>query len=530
MKKTIWYAVFMITALSAEAQRTPIMGWSSWNAFGLRINEEIIKNQASAMVSTGLDAAGYKYINIDDGYFGGRADDGTLKINAKAFPNGLEPVVTHIHQLGLKAGIYSDAGHNTCGNSSTHDKNLNFVGLYEHDQQDCNLFFNDLKFDFLKVDFCGGMHLGLNEQKRYSAIHQAILNTGRKDIVYNVCRWDYPGNWVHDVCDSWRISHDISASWPSVSDIIKQNLYLSAYAYDGHYNDMDMLEVGRGMKAEEDKTHFALWCIMDSPLLIGCDMTKISDTALALLKNQELIALNQDSLHLQAYVAKYTDGCYVLVKDFEKLQDKKRAVAIYNPQNESKDVTLSFRDVCLDGKVALRDLFTHTDLDSMTDSCKFTVPAHGTRVLMLQAEKRLEQTRYEAENAYISDYQELTNNQIAKTGIYNAGMKQCSGQANVGWIGYSDRNDLRWNQVFSKTGGDYEMTIGFLSNEERKMNVEVNGTLVSTVLLKLPKSNEVGTHKVAIHLNKGCNCIRFYYAAYWMPDIDYIDLAKINAD
>lgn len=530
MKKMILPAIIIATALSADAQDTPIMGWSSWNTYGVNINQTLIKNQASAMVSKGLDTVGYKYINIDDGYFGGRGADGVLKINPTRFPDGMEPVVTHIHKLGLKAGIYSDAGHNTCGNYYNGDTISKNVGLYEHDQQDCNMFFNDLKFDFIKVDFCGGdagqnsEHLDLDEQTRYTAIHNAIVNTGRTDVVYNVCRWDYPGTWVHDISNSWRISHDIAASWSSVSDIINQNLYLSAYASKGHYNDMDMLEVGRGMTEEEDKTHFALWCIMDSPLLIGCDMTKLSGTTLALLKNQDLIALNQDSLHLQAQVAKYTNGCYVLVKDFGELQGKKRAVAIYNPLNTIKAFTLSFKDVCLDGNVTMRDLFAQKDLAPVTESCKMSVPAHGTRVFMLTADKRLEQTRYEAESAYISDYQELMNNQSAKTGIYNTGLSQCSGNADAGWLGYSEKNDLQWKDVYSQKGGKYEMTIAFICGENRNVNIEVNGTKLSAMTLNSGSWTSVGTKKVEIELNKGFNTIRFYNASSWMPDIDYIDI------
>lgn len=136
----------------------------------------------------------------------------------------------------------------------------------------------------------------------------------------NVCRWDYPGTWVSDVASSWRMSQDIRDRWSSVKDIIQQNLYLSAYASPGHCNDMDMLEVGRRMSAEEDHTHFVMWCIMSSPLLIGCDLTRLKPETQALLTNRDLIVLNQDTLGLQAYVAEKQNGCYVLVKDIGQRQ------------------------------------------------------------------------------------------------------------------------------------------------------------------------------------------------------------------
>ena len=509
------------------------MGWSSWNTYGVHISQAVIKNQADAMVRKGLDTVGFKYINIDDGYFGGRDDNGNLLINPTRFPDGLKPVVDYIHHLGLKAGIYSDAGQNTCGNYYNGDTISKNVGLYKHDQQDCDLFFKDLKFDFIKVDFCGGdssqnyEHLDLDEQTRYTAIHNAILNTGRKDVVYNVCRWNYPGTWVHDIGNSWRISHDISTSWSSVRDIIKQNLYLSAYASDGHYNDMDMLEIGRGLTEEEDKTHFALWCILDSPLLIGCDMNTLSGATLSLLKNKELIALNQDSLHLQAYVAKQAKGCYLLVKDFGELQGTKRAVAVYNSTKSNKKFYLSFSDVCLGGNVAIRDLFTHTDLGTMADSYVIKIPAHGTRVFMLSADKRLEQTRHEAETAYISDYQELINNQVAKTGIYNSDLIQCSANADAAWLGYSEKNDLQWKNIYSQEGGKYEMTIAFLSEGSKNVTIEINGVDVASASLNSGSWKTVGKKSISINLHKGYNVIRFYNVSDRMPDVDYIDLKRI---
>ena len=315
-------AILTIAPVNVLAQNGPTMGWSSWNTFGVNINENTIKRQADAMVSKGLKDVGFDHINIDDGYFGGRdKTDGHLLIHSTRFPNGLKPVADYIHSKGLKAGIYSDAGRNTCGSMFNGDATGKGVGLYEHDQQDADYFFNDCGFDFIKVDFCGGSyyhnedHLVLDEQQRYTAIAQAIRNTGRTDVRMNACRWAYPGTWINNAAFSWRTTGDIYDGWESVKGIIAENLYLSAYCYDGHYNDMDMLEVGRSMTTEEDKTHFGMWCIMSSPLLIGCNLTNIKSTTLTLLKNKELIALNQDPLCLQAYLVAKTDGCYILVKD-----------------------------------------------------------------------------------------------------------------------------------------------------------------------------------------------------------------------
>ena len=219
MVKRLFLSVLCLAGLSVSAQDTPTMGWSSWNTFALNINDDIIKGQADAMVSTGLRDAGYKYINIDDGYFGGRRmSDGQLLIHPVRFPNGLRGLVDYIHSKGLKAGIYSDAGRNTCGNFWGNDTIAHDVGFYGHDQQDADFFFKTLDFDFIKVDFCGGTDWTnfdktvLDEKERYTAISNAIKATGKKGARLNVCRWDYPGMWVSDVAHHPRHSRQLGVS------------------------------------------------------------------------------------------------------------------------------------------------------------------------------------------------------------------------------------------------------------------------------------------------------------------------------
>jgi len=528
--RQLFFITVLTMATSAVGQEGPTMGWSSWNSFGVNINESLIKKQADAMVSKGLKDVGFDHINIDDGYFGGRdKGDGHLLIHSSRFPNGLKVVADYIHEKGLKAGIYSDAGRNTCGSMFNGDVTGKGVGLYEHDQQDADFFFKECGFDFIKVDFCGGSyyhnedHLVLDEQQRYTAIAQAIKNTGRSDVRMNACRWAYPGTWIDGVAFSWRTTGDINASWGSVKGIIAENLYLSAYCSKGHYNDMDMLEVGRSLTTEEDKTHFGMWCIMNSPLLIGCDMRNIKSTTLNLLKNKELIALNQDPLYQQAYVAGLVNGCHLLVKDLEQLNGTKRAFAVYNPNDEAKTVTVLFKDIDLAGTVKLRDVFQKQDVGEVTDCYEVKVPAHGTRIYVAEAETRLERTRYEAETGYISVYQEIKNNQAEKTGIYEAA-DFCSAGYKAGWLGQSEKNDLQWRNVYSNDGGEYQLTIGFISGENRNITVSVNGEKVKTISANSGGWQKVGTKTITIQLQKGQNTIRLSNATNWLPDIDYIEL------
>ncbi len=525
----------LLAGTTTYAQDKPTMGWSSWNTFGLNISESTIKKQAAAMKQKGLLKVGFNHINIDDGFFGGRnKKTGELLIHKTRFPNGLKPVVNYIHLMGERAGIYSDGGHNTCGNYHGGDTIAHDVGLYGYDQRDCDFYFKELGFDFIKVDFCGGVDyhnsekLNLDAETRYKQIAQAIANTGRDDVRLNVCRWDYPGNWVHDIAVSWRTTGDINASWGSIKDILAQNLYLSAYCYGGHYNDMDMLEVGRGIGTEEDKTHFGMWCIMSSPLLIGCNLETLDSRTLSLLKNTELIALNQDTLCIQAYVVQHKNDTYVLTKDLEEFNGKVRAVALYNPTDAAVDMSIKFADLDLGGTVKVRDLFAKSDLDPMTESLSVKVPAHGTRIYRLEAEERYERILYEGETAYLSEYQEIFNNQAKQTAIYESNSAASGGMV-AGWLGQKATNDLQWKHVYSENGGEYKMTIKYVSGESRTMIVNLNGKDIKTLSCNSGSWGTVGSKVVTVNLEPGDNVVRLYTKSGWMPSIDCMNIVRTDA-
>ena len=511
----------------------PTMGWSSWNTYHVNISDSLIMRQADAMVSEGLKDAGYTYVNIDDGYFGGRdATTGRMLCHPTRFPHGLKPVADHIHSLGLKAGIYSDAGSNTCGSYYDNDSIAIGVGLYGHDQQDCDMFFRELGFDFIKVDFCGGSahqntdHLSLSPRERYTAISKAIRQTGRHDVRLNVCRWNYPGTWVGKVASSWRMSHDISDRWSSLKDIIEQNLYLSAYASPGHYNDMDMLEVGRRLTAEEDRTHFALWCIMSSPLLIGCDLTHLKAETLRLLTNRDLIAVNQDTLCLQAYVASKQNGCYILVKDIVQRQGTKRAFAIYNPTDEACSVTLDMNVLDLGGTVVLRDLLEQKDAGHLSVGQSLTVglPAHATRIYTATASQRLPRRIYEAETAWLTAYQELANPLAVGTAYYDED-KTCRGEMKVANLGLRPENDLQWRDVYCQEDGDYTLRIHTTGiDEKQSLYVAANGG--RGYYFTREDAEKDGTVTLTVRLHKGFNTLRLYNDHAPMPDVDYLEVVQ----
>ena len=529
MKRFLLAGVLLCHAFPMMSQvEPPTMGWSSWNTFSVNISEDIIKGQADAMVSQGLKDAGYLYINIDDGFQYGRTAQGKVRIHPQRFPHGLKVVSDYIHSKGLKAGIYSDAGDCTCGSISNGDTRNTNVGFYGYEQIDADYYFKELDFDFIKVDYCGGNHAGLNEREQYTAIHDAIANTG-KDVRYNLCRWAYPGTWCHDISTSWRTTGDIYDSWVSVKGILSENLYLSAYCYDGCYNDMDMLEVGRSMTEEEDKTHFGMWCIMSSPLLIGCNMATLREQPLKLLKNTELIALNQDPLGLQAYVVQHIGETYVLVKDILTLHGLTRAVALYNPSDRKEEMCLNFSEVDLGGKVKVRDLFEHEDLGEMEGILSVTVPAHGTRIYRLEGQQRLHRYIYEAETAFLHDYQEIYNNQSEGTAIYET-TTAASGGAFASWLGGRRSNSIEWRDIYVSKEGDYTVSISAASKEKRPFSIIVNGEEQETVNVQTTDWAVFKEYGLTLRLHAGSNSILLYNESEWMPNIDCLTIEEVGSN
>ena len=520
---------------------TPLMGWSSWNTFALNISEEIIVGVAQTMATNGLKAAGYVYVNIDDGFFDGHGEDGRLRMHPVRFPNGMKGTVDGIHALGMKAGTYSDAGANTCGSMWNGDRSGVGSGLYGHDAADCQLHFNELGFDFIKVDYCGGRKQHLEERARYTEIARAIQATGRKDVRFNICRWAFPGTWAADIAGSWRTTRDIRASWKSVRDIIAENLYLSAYARPGHFNDLDMLEVGQikgavksafgangdtGMTREEETTHFGMWCLLSSPLVLGNDVRIIPPATLKLVTNPYLVRMNQDPLGLQAYVAARAGEAYVLVKDAETRFGTARYVALYNAEDAEHTFTVTARSLDLGGKIAAFDLVARADVGEFENAFSVTVPPHASRFYLVDAERRLDREVYEAETAYLTDYSELdsTSYGSAKSSreqgraFYEAMEGASGGMAAVN-LGKRDTNDLIWRDVHVSAKGRRTLRFRCASPEARTFLVQIDGG--ESRQLKCPATDgKFVDVQLQAELDKGAHTVRLTNPYASMPDID----------
>ena len=516
--------------VNAQRAKVPMMGWSSWNTFRVNISENLIKETADSMVAKGLQAAGYTTVNIDDGYFGGRNANGSLKPHPVKFPNGMKSVADYIHSKGLKAGIYSEVGQNTCGSIYDSDTYGVGVGFYGHVEQDAQTFFDEWGYDYIKVDYCGAEQQGLNEKTSYTEIWNAIAGTAKaqagEEIRFNVCRWMFPGTWVTQVGGSWRISHDIRNTFDGtlgVRDVFEQNLYLAAYASPGHFNDMDMMQVGRGMNEDEEKSHFGLWCIMSSPLLVGCDLRTIPQSTLSIITNPEVIAVNQDTLGLQAQVVKRTGKCFVVAKPIEARNGKVRAVALFNGENTRQTLRITFKDVQLDGSVMVRNLWTMTDLGLYKGYYEVRVPPHGTTMLRLEGAASFDKIRYQGEYAFMNAYTAIGSGgsharvEAASGAVASGGYKMCC-------LGNSPDNWAEFRDVYVSESGKYTFKLFYYSPENRNLQVVVNGAAYSMSDLNSGDLRTRAEASIEVDMRQGYNLIRLENPTGWAPDVDKFEL------
>ena len=381
-------------------RKTPLMGWASWNAFRTGISEELMKKQMDALIDSGLADCGYIYANMDDGFFGGRDENGHLIFHKDRFPNGIKVVADYAHALGLKAGIYSEGGDNTCGYYYDHElKNGYQVGLYNHEEEDLNLYLDELGFDFIKIDWCGGVRLGLDEETQYTKISKIIddiRHRTNRQLVFNICRWQFPGAWAANIADSWRTGCDITPDFDSVIHQIDNIKPLARYCSPGHVNDLDMMQIGNGLNLTEEKTHFTMWCMMSTPLMIGCDLTKISPETLSILKNKELIAINQDSACLQSYPVKEIfdeNGSLVgeiWIKDLGCKTSTTKAIAFLNRSSQPVCFQLNWAEAGLCGAIhSVRELWEKKDYP-LDPQISLTVPSRDVAVFKVESETATE--------------------------------------------------------------------------------------------------------------------------------------------
>jgi alpha-galactosidase len=356
-------------ALGNNLALTPPMGWNDWNAYGCNVSETLVKQTADKMVSAGLAAAGYQYVNIDDCWMQHSRDgSGNLQPDYTKFPDGISGTAAYVHSKGLKLGIYEDAGTATCAG---------YPGSLGHETQDARSFAS-WGVDYLKYDNCNNNGSSTTQQyiARYSAMRDALAATGRP-IVYSICEWgvNAPWTWAGSVGNLWRTTGDIQANYTSMLSIFHQNVNLSSYAGPGQWNDPDMLEVGNGMSATEDRSHFSLWAEMAAPLLAGNNLVNASSTTLSILGNKAVVAVDQDSAGKQGRMVSTSGGLDVLAKP---LANGDVSVVLFNENASTATISTTAAAIGKTGasSYTLNDLWSGaTTTTSGTISA--SVPGHG---------------------------------------------------------------------------------------------------------------------------------------------------------
>ncbi len=374
-------------ALESGLAKTPPMGWNSWNHFAGKVTEQDVKDAADALVSSGMRDAGYVYVNIDDTWEGKRDAQGVLHTNDK-FPD-MKALGDYIHARGLKFGIYSSPGPQTCAR---------YAASYGYEQKDADLYAS-WGVDYLKYDLCSFRMLMLagaadhpddpdyaNKMMKaaYLKMRAALDKTGRP-IVFSLCQYgeDDVWKWAPDVGGNlWRTTGDIQDNYDRMATIGFGQAGLAKYAGPGHWNDPDMLEVGNGhMTADEYRTHMSLWALLAAPLLAGNDLSKMTPETKSILMNKAVIAIDQDALGVQGDRVSQSGDLEVWSKP---LSGGGVAVGLFNRGTRAAPMTLKLADVGVKHAAHVSSLWEGANPVVANDEVSASVPAHG--VVLLQIE------------------------------------------------------------------------------------------------------------------------------------------------
>jgi len=361
------------------------MGWNSWNKFECKINETIIREIADALVKTGMKDAGYEYITVDDCWQIGRDSLGNILADPERFPSGMKSLVDYVHSKGLKFGIYSDAGTQTCQGRP---------GSRGYEFQDARTYAK-WGVDLLKYDWCN--HGKQNAEASYTIMRDAIYKAGRP-MVLSICEWgtNKPWEWGAAVGHTWRTTEDIincfdcKNNWGGlgVLQIIDLQVEIGGYSGPGHWNDPDMLEIGNGvLTANEERSHISMWSMFSAPLIAGNDIRNMSAGTNEILTNKEVLAIDQDSLGISATRwMKYGD----LEIWFKPLSDHNFVFCFLNrssqPVTINQDLKTIIKNYKVDGSYNVRDIWKHKDTGTTEDNIKGTIAGHD--VLMLKLKRK----------------------------------------------------------------------------------------------------------------------------------------------
>ncbi|CAN5209850.1 ricin-type beta-trefoil lectin domain protein [soil metagenome] len=380
-------------ALSNGLAQTPPLGWNDWYSDFCSVSDPLIRSTADAMVSSGMQAAGYQYVNLDDCWQTSRDANGTIVADPVAFPNGMKAVADYVHSKGLKFGIYTDAGTKTCAGRP---------GSQGYEAQDAATYAS-WGVDFVKVDWCNTG--SLNAKNQYGIWRDAIAASGRP-MLFNICNWgtQTPWVWGPTTGNMWRTTSDTHDNWQNLLATIDNNSQHTSFAGPGGWNDPDIMHIGLGgMTNTEYQSNFSLFAIMASPLIAGNDIRTMSQPIHDILTNKEVIAVDQDSLGQQGF--KVNDNNAGLQVWMKRLHTPgQRSVVLFNRTATAAAMTVKWTDIgLLSSSASVRDLWTYTNKGNYSTSYTATVPSHGVVMIKVSGTGNTSWVQTPLKSGFLSD-------------------------------------------------------------------------------------------------------------------------------
>ncbi len=497
---------------------TPPMGWASWNHYFCDYDENTIRGQADALVSTGLRDLGYKYVLIQECIAPRRNTDGSLITDPKRFPHGIPALVRYIHDRGLKAGIYTDIGTKTCF------PNPRYEGIYGHEEQDIRTFAS-WGMDLVEVDYCNRVpqHSG---REIYDRVAAAIRGSGRPMLLY-ICSWgnELPWEWAPGVAQMWRTDFDVSlqrnrAFWDRIVSNFESNGRHAVFNAPGGWNDPDMLEVGNpGLSGEEAQSTLAMWAISAAPLLLGNDLTAMDGATGKLLLNPEVVAIDQDALGAQA--AKLCDqpvGREIWVKPLGSKSSGKVAVLMLNLTNEAAAMNVRWADLGLDGGPSVRDVFARRDLAASGSEYRTELAGHGAQLLAISG-------RFSWKHGVTYEAEWPGNEKRGEAELFTCGECSSGYAVTLGSDGGKAAGSIVFHHVDVTEEGEYRAILDYVRNGlgDQTVRVTINGGAPQDVRLSM---HMVGAASFPTRLRRGANSIAVESAGPHKVFLDKVRLEK----
>ena len=398
MKKTILLIIYLFLFQLIYSQKfeglalTPPMGWSTWNKFGCDINEELVIEMANAMVSSGMKDAGYEYIIIDDCWQVDRDENGNIIADPEKFPSGIKALADYVHSKGLKIGLYTCSGTETC---------MKRPGSRGYEFQDARTYAS-WGIDYVKSDWCN--HGKQSAEASYTTMRDALYKAGRP-VVFSICEWgsSKPWEWGKDVGHLWRTTGDIHNSFDGknnwgalgIMPMVDRQVDIRGYSGPEHWNDLDFMQIGNGVLTQnENRVHFSMWCILSAPLMAGNDLRNMKPEIMEILTNDEVIAVNQDPLGIPGL--RWEDYGYFEIW-FKPMKNGDIIICFLNRDDQSfnlvydlkgkeiVDNNFGWKKYQIDGCYKIRDLWEHKDIGTTDETIVATIPGHD--ILMLRLSK-----------------------------------------------------------------------------------------------------------------------------------------------